>query len=377
MKEHVSVMEKPAKTTAVPPFLEQRLGRLRELMKKHKIDGYLVQNRMDQYYLTGFTGEDGMALVTRKDVTLLTDGRFDETADKEAPFAKKIVRKRRSPDVTAKHLRKLKAARIGFEPSHMSVSEFTGLKTELGTIRLQATSGLVSSLRQIKDADEIRRIRESIRIADRAFQQLSGWIHVGMTEREVAARLIFDMQVLGAQGPSFAPIIAVGANASLPHYEPADEPIRDGSVVLVDWGAKFNWYVSDLTRVLVVGSIAPELQQALRVVREAHDRAIAVIKPGIKASAVDKAAREFIDNSGFGKNFNHSVGHGIGLNVHEAPGLRKKADDRLKPGMVVTVEPGIYLPGVGGIRLEDDILVTETGYEVLSSSLPLEFAPIQ
>lgn len=181
------------------------------------------------------------------------------------------------------------------------------------------------------------------------------------------------MQADGAQEVAFRPIVASGPNASLPHYEPGMAAITRGVGVLIDWGARVDGYVSDLTRVLWPGSIPPQWVKAYEVVRAAHAKAIAAIRPGVRASAVDRAARRHIDETGFKGRFTHSVGHGIGLQVHESPGLRRKATERLQPGMVVTIEPGVYLPGEGGIRIEDDVLVTATGCEVLSS-LPTDAA---
>jgi Xaa-Pro aminopeptidase len=362
------------KNGRIPPPYADRLADLRAEMVRRRVDGFLIQNRMDQYWLTGFSGEDGGVLVTRKDVVLLTDGRFDEAADREAAWARKILRKNRGPETTAKILKRHKVGRLGFEPSHMTVHEFTALRKLAKSVRLVAAGGIMSSRRQVKDTRELESVVRAIEIAQEAFEQLRAWLRVGMTERDIAARLVYEMQQLGAQGPAFTPIVAVGANTALPHYEPGDARVTASDLVLIDWGAQVGWYVSDLTRVLLPRRIAPKLREAFQVVREAHNQAIAVIRPGVKAATVDKAAREVIRKSGFGKEFTHSTGHGIGLNVHEGPGLRKKADEELQPGMIVTVEPGVYFRGLGGVRIEDDVLVTASGSRVLST-LPTEFPP--
>lgn len=336
-------------------------------MAAAKLDSYLVQDRMDQVWLTGFTGESGSVLVTEKAVVLLTDGRFDETADIEAPWARKVLRKHRSADETVRELRRAKVTRLGIDPDHTTLRMYTELQKLAKPVRITSASRLIADLRLIKDADEVARIRHAIEIAEAAFKKVSARIRVGMKEREIAADLIYEMSARGAQGPSFAPIVAAGASASLPHYESGDGIVRADSCLLIDWGARVDWYISDLTRMIWPGSIPPRLREVHNIVREAHDRAIAIIKPGVRAAQVDKAARDFITKSGFGANFNHSTGHGIGLNVHESPGLRRQSKEILKPGMVVTVEPGIYLPGIGGIRIEDDVLVTDSGHEVLST----------
>ncbi|MBL8880587.1 MAG: aminopeptidase P family protein [Phycisphaerales bacterium] len=352
--------------TPSPPH-DGRIARLRAAMTSAKLDGYLVQDRMDQIWLTGFTGESGSVLVTHRGVTLLTDGRFDETADIEAPWARKLLRKKRSIDETARELRRAKVTRLGIDPDQTTLRTFTELQKAAKPIRITAASRIIADLRLTKDAGEIALIRRAIEVAEAAFKKVTASVRVGMKERDVAADLVYEMSRRGAQGPAFAPIVATGASASLPHYEAGDREIRADACLLIDWGARVDWYVSDLTRMVWPGSIPPRLREVHKIVREAHDRAIAVIKPGILAAQVDKAARDYITKSGYGANFNHSVGHGIGLNVHESPGLRRQSKESLRPGMVVTIEPGIYLPGVGGIRIEDDVLVTDSGHEVLSS----------
>jgi Xaa-Pro aminopeptidase len=357
----------PKAKRAIPQPHADRITRLRERMRSRRLDAYLVQNRNDQYWLTGFTGEDGSVLVTARSIVLLTDGRFDETADLEAPFARKVLRKRRTPDVTAREIRKRKPARVGYDVDHTTVRTFTELGKLIRPAKLVSTSRLILDMRQCKDEGELGAIRRAIRYAEEAFECVREWVRVGMTERQVAAKLVFEMQRLGADGSSFEPIVAVGANSSLPHYAAGDAVVTDDAGILIDWGARSGWYVSDLTRMIWPGSIPRRLRNVYAIVREAHDLAIAAVGPGVKGAAVDRVAREHIRKFGYGKQFRHGLGHGIGLDVHESPRLGNKSDDVLKPGMVLTIEPGIYLPGVGGIRIEDDVLVTENGYEVLSS----------
>lgn len=356
----------------IPEPYAVRIAAVRADMQRRRLDGLLVWNRLDQIWLTGFTGEDGGVLLTPGRIVLLTDGRFAETAEREAPFARAVLRKVRGAEATAKEIRRLKIGRLGYDSGHLSVQTFGELRKHLGSAaRLSPAAGIIGQLRLIKDSGEIASIRRAITVAQDCMQRLRGWLRPGMREREVAARLAMELQTAGAQEPAFRPIVAVGANASLPHYEPGDALVSRAEGVLIDWGARVDWYVSDLTRMVWPGSIPPQWVKAYEVVREAQARAIAAIRPGVRASRVDRAARSHIERSGFKGRFTHSVGHGIGLAVHESPGLRKTSDEVLKAGMVVTVEPGVYLPGKGGIRIEDDVLVTETGCEVLSS-LPTE-----
>lgn len=361
-----------AKTrAAIPEPYADRIARLRAKFEKARIGGYLVVDRHEQYWLTGFTGEDGLALVTPRSVVLITDRRFDETADREAPWATKFLRKVRTPDVTAKELRRHKLARIGFDPRHVDVATHAGLAKAIRPMRLVAISNLVGGMRLAKDAAEIAAIREAVQIAEAAFTAVRSDIRPGMLEREIAARLVFEMQSRGAQEAAFAPIVAAGPNASLPHYESGSGRVGTGELLLIDWGARAGWYVSDLTRTFPIGSMPPKLTRAWDAVCAAHAAAIHAVRPGIRAADVDQVARDIIKRAGFGDHFGHALGHGIGLKVHEPPRLGEESKDELIPGMVVTIEPGIYLPGVGGIRLEDDVLVTEAGHDVLSS-LPIE-----
>jgi Xaa-Pro aminopeptidase len=355
------------KAKSVPAPYRDRLSRLRAEIERRKLDGYLVQNRMDQYWLTGFTGEDGFVLVTPNAVVLLTDGRFDEAADIETPWARKVLRKIRTPERTAKEIRRYKPKRVGFDPGHLNVAEYTAFRKHLKPTQLVRASGLILDMRLQKDKGEVAAIRKAIRVAEKAFQKVVRWMRPGVTEQHVAARLGYEMQRLGAQEISFPTIVAAGANASLPHYEAGHAKIRRNEGVLIDWGARVGWYVSDLTRMVWPGSIPREIAKVHGIVKEAHDRAMAFVRPGVKGSAVDRVARQVIEEAGYGPQFSHALGHGIGLDVHEAPRLGKGSDGLLKPGMVVTIEPGIYLPGQGGVRLESDVLVTETGYEVLST----------
>ncbi|WP_320046847.1 Xaa-Pro peptidase family protein [uncultured Ilyobacter sp.] len=358
------------KSKACPALYADRIKRVRAEMEAKKLDGYLVQDRKDQYWLTGFTGEDGYVLVTKKEVALLTDGRFDEAANIQAPWAVKVLREQRTPERTAKELKARRLKRVGFDPDHFTVADFTGTRKAARPVQLIAASGLVLGMRQCKDKGEVDAIVKAIRVSEKAFKKTAKWIKVGMTESDIAAKLAYEMQRLGAKDVSFPTIVAVGPNGALPHYETGDRKVTKNSPILIDWGAEVDWYVSDLTRMIWPGSIPRELAKVNKIVTEAHDAAIAAIKPGVTAHEIDAIARKIITKAGYGSCFNHATGHGMGLDVHEAPRVGKGTNVKLEPGMVITIEPGIYLPGKGGVRLEDDILVTETGSQVLSE-LPL------
>lgn len=352
-------------------IVADRLARVREALVKHKLDAYLVWNRNDQYWLTCFTGEDGGVLVTNASVTLITDGRFGQNADEEAPWAKKVLRVKRGPESVAKVLKASKARRIGFDPNHVSVALYTALSKLLRPAKLVGIPRLVGEMRQVKSVEEVTAIREAIRIAQEAFTTVRPEIRFGRSELDIAAKLTYEMNRLGARESAFSPIVAAGPNAALPHYASGKREIGRDDFVLIDWGARPGWYVSDLTRMVPTGSIPPELRKAYEVVREAHDAAISALRPRAKAADIDRVARKVITKAGLGDRFTHALGHGIGLDVHEAPRLGRGSEDVLVPGMVVTIEPGVYLPGIGGVRIESDVLITDSGCEVLSS-LPVD-----
>lgn len=364
-------MSKQKRKTAPKPYLN-RINQLRAAMAEAEVDGFLVQDRIEQIWLTGFTGEDGYTLVTPRAIVLLSDGRFDEAADKEAPFARKVLRKKRTPDVTADAIKKARVKRVGFNPEQMSLSTHKALSKHLKPVKLVATDDPISPLRRCKDAYEVRKMRQAIEVAEQAFQRVRRWLKPGLTEREIAAKLVYEMQRAGAQGETFPSIVASGPNSSIPHAMPGSRKLKKNEVLLFDWGAHVDWYGSDLTRVVWLGSIPRRLRKVFEVVREAHDKAIEAVRAGITAHELDRVARSVIEKAGFGKRFNHALGHGLGMVAHEVPRVGKGTETVLEPGMVITIEPGVYLPGVGGIRLEDDVLVTKRGCEVLTT-LPVEF----
>ena len=248
----------------------------------------------------------------------------------------------------------------------MTVGLREQIAEKLPKVKLVTTSGLVEKLRLIKDKYEIERLRKAVWQAEKAFAVLRSTLRPEMTEKEAADELEHQFRLFGAKDASFPSIVAVGPRAALPHATPGRKRIGDDDFVLVDWGANEGLYKSDLTRVVVTGRISPKLERIYRIVLEAQTRAIAAIRPGILAHEVDNVARAFIAKAGFGRRFRHGLGHGLGLLVHEGPRLAVKNKTVLRPGMVVTVEPGIYLPGWGGVRIEDDVLVTRSGHEVLT-----------
>jgi Xaa-Pro aminopeptidase len=335
-------------------------------MKKNEVDAYLITKPHDYYYLTGFTGEDSAVLVTSRAITIFTDGRFDETFALECPWAKKILRRSLIAEPIGQFCKDKGVEKLHVQPDGVNLAELKNLKKFCKPTKTAEAPDLIRDMRTLKDAGEVKIITQAIRIAEESMLALRRFIKPGQTENEIAARLEYEMRMRGASAPSFSSIVAVGPNGSLPHYRPGQRAVKKGSAVLIDWGARYKSYCSDLTRVLFVGSIPRTIGAVYSIVANAQHLAIDAIRPGVRMYDVDAVARDHIKNAGYGKNFGHGLGHGLGLDVHEAPSLSYRSDAKLEAGMLVTVEPGIYLPGVGGVRIEDDVLVTKTGARVLS-----------
>ncbi|HEX3871659.1 MAG TPA: Xaa-Pro peptidase family protein [Pirellulales bacterium] len=344
-----------------------RRDALRKLLKKGP-SALLVTSFTNVSYLTGFTGDDSYLLITPKDEVVISDFRYTEQLEQECPDVELHIRTVgvSMRDSVAKVVAGAKLSQLGIEGDSITVSEHQAMAAKLAKVELIATSGLVEELREVKDKHEIDEIRLAARQAERAFEVLRATLRGESTEKQVADDLEHQMRQFGAKGASFPPIVAVGPRAALPHARPTDKQIGSADFVLVDWGATARQYKSDLTRVLVTGKISPKLERVYGVVLEAQQRAIAAVRPGMACREVDQVARAVITDAGFGKQFGHGLGHGLGLDIHESPRLNSSADRPLRPGMVITIEPGIYLPGWGGVRIEDDVLVTKTGGEMLT-----------
>ncbi|MEI8198152.1 MAG: Xaa-Pro peptidase family protein, partial [Phycisphaerae bacterium] len=356
------------------PHIAERLAKLRASMAQAKIPALLVTNYQDVSYLTGFEGDDSYLVVTEDRALLISDSRYAEQIAREAPWIKTRIRTKGMLFETAQVLVRLKVHKIGVQDEALTLAQLSGLKEQLADvagkkareIKFVPVHEMVVALRHVKDETEIRLIEESIGIAEQALEALRELVIPGMTENEIASLLVHEMRKRGASGPSFDTIVAAGANGSLPHYRPGETKLPAKGSLLIDWGARYKGYCSDLTRVWFIGSIPPPLGEVYRVVLEAQQAAIAAIAPGKTGRQIDKIARDIITKAGYGAQFGHGLGHGFGRDIHEAIALSKLSKTTLQPGMVVTVEPGVYLPGVGGVRIEDDVLVTSNGCRMLS-----------
>ncbi len=359
-------------------FIAARIARLRAALAEHKLPALLVTNFADVSYLTGFEGDDSFAIITNDRVILISDTRYEEQIQRECPWVEVIMRPKLMLDEVAKQIKKLNIAKIGVQGESLTMRQNAGLTDRLkakgkSRINLALTDDMVVTLRHIKDAEEIAITERAIVIAQDGLIAIRPLLKPGVSENEIASVLVHQMRKRGATNSSFDTIVGVAANGSLPHYRPGAVPITPNTPVLIDWGARYCGYCSDLTRVLFVGNIPPQIREIYKIVLDAQMAAIEAIKPGMSGKQVDKIARDIITKAGYGDKFGHGLGHGIGRDIHEPISLSRLSTTKLKPGMIVTVEPGIYLPGIGGVRIEDDILVTETGHRVLST-LPKSLA---
>jgi len=366
----------------VPPAdeLKTRLGRFREALRRRKIAAALITNERNVRYLSGFTGGDSALLVTPSHKFLLTDFRYVEEAHNSAKGWPVIIEKsKKTPDgkiqfvvphglmEKAGHVaRKLHLRRLAVEPGDLHLTDMHALRKATRGIKVKPEHGMVGELRLLKSDWEVKQIEAALRIQEAAFVTLCKGLKSGISEREAAAKLRYLMVVGGADDQAFDVMFQIGSNSSLPHGRPTERRLNGNAIILLDFGAKRAGYHSDLTRTFFLGSIPPRLREIHQVVAEAQAASIARIAPGVEMADVDAAGRSLIAKAGYGKAFGHSTGHGIGLDIHEQPSLSSRAKGTLQPGMVVTVEPGIYLPGLGGVRIEDDVLVTKTGGRVLS-----------
>ncbi|HUO75074.1 MAG TPA: Xaa-Pro peptidase family protein [Solirubrobacteraceae bacterium] len=347
--------------------MRARTDRLIALLPDAGADLMLISDLVNVRYLTGYTGSNGLALVGPRTRTFITDFRYTEQSAEEVDpsFERRIA-----PQDLAESVGEVLPEgplRLGFEDAHVSVRTHARLRELLDErVELIPTGGVIEKLRAVKDDAEIERIRAACTLADAALEQILADGLIGHTEREVALALEFAMRELGAQRPSFASIVAAGPHGALPHAQPRDAVIEPGELVVIDWGAELDGYCSDCTRTVATGPIGEQAQEVYALVRAAQLAGVEAVRAGRDGREVDGLARAVIEDAGYAEQFGHGLGHGVGLEVHEAPRLSKRSDDTLAPGNVVSVEPGVYLAGAFGVRIEDLVVVTETGCEILT-----------
>jgi Xaa-Pro aminopeptidase len=347
--------------------LSARADRLTERLDGAGVDALLVTNLVNVRYLTGYTGSNGLALIGPSTRAFVTDFRYVEQAAAEVDSS--FERLRASTDLLESVEDAVPSGelRLGYEEAAMSVREHARLREMLpDRLELVGVHGLVEGLRAIKQPEEVAAIRAAAALADAAFEQLLAGGLAGRTERDLALSLEFDLRRRGAERPSFEPIVAAGPHGALPHATPRDVEVRSGDLVVIDWGAQLDGYCSDCTRTVAVGAVDGPGREIYQLVLDAQLAGLEAVAIGASGQAVDAVAREVIDGAGHAEHFGHGLGHGVGLEVHEAPRLGQRSEAVLEAGNVVTVEPGVYLPGALGVRIEDLVLVTERGPEVLN-----------
>ena len=348
--------------------MQQRIDKLRTKLKERDIEAFLVTKTENINYLSKFTGTAAKLLITQEDSIFITDFRYlDQAADQTHGF---LIEEISSNFIKgfSELLKRKNINNLSFESQDLNFKTYQKLKQNLDLDSLNPVDSLVEELRIIKGQSEIKKIKKAVEIADHGFEFLLNFLKPGRTEKEVALELEFFMKRNGGESNAFDFIVASGKRGALPHGVASDKIIKEGELVTIDFGTVYQGYHSDITRTVAVGEVEQELKDIYDLVLTAQKKVISKIKAGMSGVEADKIARDFISEAGYKENFGHGLGHGIGLEIHESPRLSYSSDDQLKAGMMVTDEPGIYISGLGGVRIEDDLLITENGCKVLNSA---------
>ncbi|PTE68265.1 peptidase M24 family protein [Staphylococcus devriesei] len=341
-----------------------KLTKVREILKQQNLDAFVILSDYNRRYLSGFTGTSGALVITSTQNQLITDFRYIEQATNQATNFEIVNRSEGLIDEIKSIITKLNLQRVGFEGHLISYDTYQSLNETSATFI--SIGEVIEEIRQIKSPDEIEKIKHAAKIVDDTYNYILEVAKAGMTEKELKALLESKMLHLGAEGPSFDTIVASGYRGALPHGVASDKVIEQGDMITLDFGAYYEGYCSDITRTFAIGEPDPKMKEIYNIVLESQIKAINEIKPGMTVQEADALSRDYIDAHGYGKEFGHSLGHGIGLDIHEGPLLSKNAKGTIQVNNCVTIEPGIYVDGLGGVRIEDDILITENGCEVFT-----------
>jgi Xaa-Pro aminopeptidase len=342
-----------------------RLERLRASLRKERANAFVVTARPNVRYLSNFTGDHGALLVTSDRALLFTDPRYETQASEESDCEVKIAKGPLLKELST-WIKRLRVKSLAFERSRISFDDYSRFKEFTGGVRLKPVTDLIEQLRMIKSPAEIATIKASVRLNSAALEQALRHFKISMTEMDLAAEIEYRMRRLGADGPAFETIVASGKRSALPHARPADIPIQQDELLLVDMGANVAGYASDMTRTHAVGQLGSKKRRMYRAVLESQLAAVDTVRPGVGCATVDGAARGILQRFGMEQLFIHSTGHGVGLEIHERPRVGRKERTKLEAGMVITIEPGVYEAGFGGVRIEDTVLVTANGCETLT-----------
>jgi Xaa-Pro aminopeptidase len=344
---------------------ENRIEKVLDIIRDKGLDACALRGMENIFYLTGFRGSEGALLITKGDVLLLTDFRYITHA-KEVTKDIKIVELREKNNPLGELCSKYGIKKMGFDSMHTTYDLYQRWTDAIPDIELIPLGNAIEEIRRHKEPDEIHAIRKAIGIATDAFNEIFEKVYPGRTEKEIANDLDYTMKQFGADCPSFDTIVASGVRAALPHAEPTDKKIMEGEMVMVDFGAQVDGYCSDETCTISVGEVNGRIQEVFSVVNKARELALEKVKVGMPIKELDMIVRGFIDDAGYGEYFRHGTGHGVGVAVHEAPAINSMAEGILEENMVITIEPGIYIPDLGGVRLEDMVLITEDKAGVLT-----------
>jgi Xaa-Pro aminopeptidase len=358
-------------TTSSSSTISARLRALRAELIRSRLDALIVTHLPHVRYLSGFSGSNALCVITKTDQSFLSDGRYRVQAKDEVRGFRIVIAQGRLFDVAAERALLPKKGRVGFASQHLTVAELRHLKKLFRHARFVPADGIVDRLAAVKRQDEIGLITQAVKITDEVFGKILKILKPGVTELDVAAEIGYLHRTLGAEADAFEPIVASGKRGALPHARASQKKIKNGELVTIDMGCRFRGYHSDLTRTVAVGKPSSRARKIYQIVLDAQRLALDAAGSGMSGRALDAVARTYIKKKGFGKYFSHSLGHGLGLRVHELPRLSKLSVDRLVAGNVVTIEPGIYIPGFGGVRIEDDVVIRE-GYAVVLNKAPKE-----
>jgi Xaa-Pro aminopeptidase len=345
-----------------------KLTAIRKALRGKKLDAMLFTDLRNIRYLAGYSGSSGMLLVTARSSDFLTDFRYKEQSAKEVKNAKTTIIAKSLLEDLAKLEAFRRVAKVGIEEQSLSYAQYLQLQKLAPGKKFLPAGGSVEFLRQVKGKQELAHIARAARIADQAFQRIIKFIKPGLSEKAIAAQLDFTMKQLGASQPSFDTIVGSGPNGALPHAQPGERRVRRGDFIVLDFGAVWRGYHSDMTRTVLLGPPSEKHRRIYDLVLKAQLAGLKAVRAGVRGMEADRAARIVIEQAGHGRHFGHGLGHGVGLAVHEGPNLGMRSENLLPAGAVVTVEPGVYLPGWGGVRIEDLVVVTPGGCRILSRS---------
>lgn len=348
-------------------MFKNRIEKLRSSMTQKNLDCLFIKGDPNRNYLSGFTGDESFSIITMDRAIFITDSRFTEQAKQQVVDYEILEYRGSFNEFFAATIKELKVKKIGFEENVVSYEQYRNL-SKVVEAEFVPMEGIIENIRLVKDEEEVKVIRKAAEIADKAFAHMLKFIKSGMTEREIGLELEFTMKKLGATDLSFPSIVASGVRSCLPHGQATSKVVNNGEFLTLDFGCIFGEYCSDMTRTIIIGDPSDKMKEIYNTVLQAQKDALAAIKAGVAASKVDEAARSYIESKGYGKYFGHGTGHGVGREIHEGPSVSPKSTTILEAGMIITDEPGIYIPDFGGVRIEDLILVTENGCEVLSKS---------